>query len=83
MHEGLNLTKVITSLSKTLDFANKAIPLYQQLKPILFNAKDLLSIANIINTPDKTDNKKVENKNLNKEIEVKKIDNQNLPTFFQ
>ena len=74
MNGTLSLSKIITGLNKTLNVVNQAIPLYQQLKPVLSNAKDILHIVNIINTPD--------NKNNKIKIDQKKV-SKNLPTFFQ
>ena len=76
MYNGLNLTKIIGGISKTLNVANQVLPLYQQLKPIISNAKDITKIINILNGPD---SKSKTNNNL----EQKKVSNQNLPTFFQ
>ncbi len=80
--QGLSLSKIIGGLNKTLNVVNQAIPLYQKLKPILGNAKDLLNVVNIINTPENIDNKKDDDIKNNKVIEAKKVST-NLPTFFQ
>ena len=80
--EGLDLAKIIGGLNRTLTFANKAIPIYQQLKPIFKNASSLTNILNIMNTSDNNSKDNI------KEIEpvkspIKKVSNNNLPTFFQ
>ncbi|MBR1416629.1 MAG: hypothetical protein IJ572_02300 [Bacilli bacterium] len=80
---GLDLPKIIGGISKALGVINQAIPLYQQFKPILSNVKDISKIVNIINSPD---NEKIElNDNIKdaKVNEIKKVSNNNLPTFFQ
>ena len=82
LFEGLSLSKVFSGISKGLGLINQALPLYQQLKPIVKNANQLLSIFNQINTPD---NNILENKNTDNMVETKeekKVSN-NLPTFFQ
>ena len=75
--KGLDIGKIIGGINKTLEIANKAIPLYNQVKPILQNASSLTNIIKIINTPDNKTNTK---KEIN---ETKKVSNNNLPTFFQ
>ena len=80
--KGLDIAKVVGGLSKTLGVVKQAIPVYQQLKPILNNVKDLSKIVNIINTPDKSNNSTNEVKEILNES-IKKVSNTNLPTFFQ
>lgn len=72
-----DLPKIINGINKTLGMLNKAIPLYQQVKPILNNAT---SLNNILNMIKKDDDNKIIKKEPNKKI--KKVSN-NLPTFFQ
>ena len=78
--KGLDIAKIVTSLSKTLNVVNQAIPLYEQFKPILSNVKDISKIVNIINTPDKKEDNNIKYINYK---EMKKVSNNNLPTFFQ
>ena len=76
---GTNLTKTLTlggtldKISKVLNIANQAIPIYKEIRPILSNTKKVVSLVKEIN---KTNNKKT--------IETKAIDKptSNL-TFFQ
>jgi hypothetical protein len=63
----LTLPKVISGISKTLNIVNQAIPIYQQVKPIIANAGNILKIFNEINTPD-SNNK---NNNVQKDIDYK------------
>ena len=77
---GLNVGKLIKSLNRALDTANKAIPLYNQIKPIIKNASTLTNMLNIINTPD---NNNIKENNEKKENNIKNVSNNNLPTFFQ
>ena len=82
--KGLNISNVLGGLNKGLNFAQQAIPLYKKIKPILSNSKSLISMLDIINTPD---NKNDNNKEKIKEIENKKTSNNQindtLPVFFQ
>lgn len=74
MNNNLSLIKIINGLSKTINIANKMLPLYNQIKPIIINSSKALNNINI-NTNTKTN--KVTNDTLKKEV------NNNLPTFFQ
>ena len=71
----INIPKLVDNLSKGLNIASKAIPLYQKIKPILQNTDYLTNILNLIKTPVKEETKK-------ENIPTKKVSN-NLPTFFQ
>ena len=77
---GFNLVKIITSLNRVLNIANKAIPLYNQFKPILKNTNTLTNMLNIINS---SDNNLEKNKDIDSNEKLKKVSNNNLPTFFQ
>ncbi len=43
---GLTLSKVIGGISKSLSIANQVIPIYQQSRPILDKAKEMLGGLN-------------------------------------
>lgn len=70
--KNLSLSSILSGLDKTLNVVNQIIPMYQKIRPLLNNSKDLLNIINNINNNSIDDTKK----------EIKKVDN-NLPTFFQ
>lgn len=72
MNNNLSLIKIINGLSKTINIANKMLPLYNQIKPIIINSSKALNNINI-----NTKSNKVTNDNSPKEV------NNNLPTFFQ
>lgn len=84
--KGLSLTKIIGGLSKTLQIANQVIPLYQKAKPMISNARSLVSIVKemgkntkeTIKTPIKED---TATKNLPKQENTKK-ETSTSPTFF-
>ncbi len=42
---------ILDGTGKTLGVINQAIPIIYQVKPIMSNAKTLLKIANVMNTP--------------------------------
>lgn len=47
----LSITKVLSGLKKGLQIAKEAIPLYKEIKPMVNNARNILSIAKEINSP--------------------------------
>lgn len=72
----INIAKIAANLNKTLDVANKVIPLYTKIKPIIRNAPQLNNILKTINYSSKQNN-------TNKDITINKKVSNNLPTFFQ
>lgn len=68
--------KVIDGTQKVLNFANQAIPLAKQIKPMIGNAKTMFKVMNEF--------KRVEYPRLKKENNVNKSSNNytNGPTFF-
>ena len=72
MSNNISLLKIINGLSKTINIANKMLPLYNQIKPIIINSSKALNNINI-----NTKSNKVTNDNPQKKV------NNNLPTFFQ
>ncbi len=48
----LSITKVLSGLKKGLQIAKEAIPLYKEIKPMVSNARNILSIAKEINSPN-------------------------------
>ena len=80
----ISIGEILTGTQKTLNIINQAIPVINQAKPLFNNAKTLFKIANAINTDDKNNNKKIENKeektkeNIKENINIK----YNEPVFF-
>ena len=82
VNSGLSFGKVLNGISKTLSIANQVIPLYQQAKPMINNAKTILSVLKGIkdtNAPAKINNITTKKEPENKSI----IENTNTPIFFQ
>jgi len=74
---GLTMTKVIGGLTKTLNIANQAIPLYKEAKPMINNARNIYSVLkSFANNKNNSFNNNVNNKKITYE---KKSNN---PTFF-
>ena len=47
---GLTTTKIISGISKTLNIANQAIPIYKEIKPMVGNARKVISVIKELNS---------------------------------
>lgn len=88
---GLTLTKVLGGISRGLSIANQVIPLYQQAKPMIQNAKKIMGVLREFNSNNNNNNNN-SNTNGKTTIDVNKakektevINHQsgNNPVFFQ
>ena len=80
---GLTFSKIITGISKGLNIANQMIPLYQQAKPMISNAKKVMSIIKEFKNYD-TPKNNINNKNkTNITKKSQTIVNSSNPVFFQ
>lgn len=84
---GLTFTKVLGGISKTLGVANQIIPLYREAKPMINNARTILSVLKDVNKGSKTssNNKKTTNDSSStntNNTSSKVIRNNNNPVFF-
>lgn len=80
--KSFSLVKVLGGLSKTLNVANQLIPLYNQAKPMISNARSILDVLKNTNSKSTT-NKIIDTT----DYEIKKEEsinpsNFNNPTFF-
>lgn len=78
-----NFTKILGGISKTLNVANQLIPLYNQAKPIISNARNILGVLKEFNSKDFEESKN--NIIESKDYKIKKEElssNENNPTFF-
>lgn len=50
---GLSFTKILGGISKTLSIANQVIPLYQQAKPMIQNARTAFWVLKEFSAPTK------------------------------
>lgn len=89
--KGLSFGKVLTGLSKTLSIANQVIPLYQQAKPMIGNAKSAFKLLKEFSKPAEAETVKKEKavkidnniqKKTNTSSSSKVESNRNLPVFF-
>ena len=85
---GLSLTKIIDGISKTLQIANQMIPLYQRAKPMIQNARTIMStLKNLTSSSSKDSSNKIIKSNTTPKNtstslpQAKKIE-KNSPTFF-
>lgn len=85
---GLSLSKVISGISKTLSIANQVIPIYQQTKPMINNARNAFRVLKEFTKPSSnTENKSIINDKIPEKVSSKneKIEsssNYNNPIFF-
>lgn len=80
----LSLSKVLSGISKALNIANQAIPIYKEIKPIAQNARKIMGVLKEFNSS--SDSKPQKNIKENKSIEkkeVKMISTSSKPVFFQ
>lgn len=53
LFKGLSLTKVVSGVNNTLNFVNRAIPIYKQVTPIVKNVKSAFSTVGSIKEASK------------------------------
>ncbi len=84
VQSGLTFSKVLSGISKTLSVANQVIPLYREAKPMINNAKNILSVLREMNTGSSNkDSEKAKTKEIKKDsIKKTKTNYSNSPTFF-
>lgn len=75
----LSLSKVLGGISKGLNIVNQAIPIYKEVKPLVGNAKKIISVLGEVNKPTKVNETKV--KEIKEETKPYVISSN--PTFFQ
>lgn len=93
---GLNLSKILNGTQKVLNFANQTIPLVQQVRPLIGNAKTMFKVMNEFKKTEKTNTNinqnKVSSNTTTENITTRKSNNLNNnidnnldnigPTFF-
>ena len=82
---GFNLSRLLGGISKSLNVANQVIPIYQQLSPMVQNARkafgSLKEMANSKTTINSS--KPTANNNINMNQKRAIINSSNNPSFFQ
>lgn len=75
------LTRVLSGISRSLNFANQVIPIYQQAKPMINNARQVISAIREFahsDTPIVPAKKEIK-----KTVLENKVTNSSNPVFFQ
>lgn len=80
---GLSLTKVLGGISEGLSIANQVIPLYQQAKPMIQNARKVMNVLGELKKTNNISKTTVDVKNVKEKTESLKIQSTNSPVFFQ
>lgn len=81
---GLTFTKVLGGLSRTLTIANQAIPIYKEIKPLVSNARKVMSVLKEFNTSESTPRKVKQTIDIDEKKEtIPKSIASNNPIFFQ
>lgn len=80
----LSLTKVLGGISRVLGIANQAIPIYKEIRPMISNARKVMSVLKEFNaTPTKNTSNTITNIGTQKkEVETTSVINSATPTFF-
>ena len=83
-----SLTRVLGGTSKGLSIANQVIPLYQQAKPMIQNARKVISVLGELNKSNNNSNNTNNNKTTvevtsKEKTETIKVQPSNSPVFFQ
>lgn len=82
-----SLTRVLGGISKGLSIANQVIPLYQQAKPMIQNARKVISVLGELNksnnNSNNTNNKTTVEVTSKEKTETIKVQPSNSPVFFQ
>ena len=55
--KNINFNNLLDGTQKTLNVINQAIPIFYQIKPLINNTKTLFKLTQIINEPEKEENK--------------------------
>lgn len=79
---GITFSKILNGISKTLSIANQVIPIYQQAKPMINNAKSIIKVVQDFNPKNKKIDKPKELQN-NKIMANSNLTIKNNPIFFQ
>lgn len=76
---GLSLVKIISGLSKSLNIAREVIPIYQQAKPMISNARKAFEVLKGFNTKVSSN----QNKTISENRDSYVVSNPNNPSFFK
>ena len=57
--KNINFNNLLDGTQKTLNVINQAIPIFYQIKPLVNNTKTLFKLTQIMNEPEKEENKQI------------------------
>lgn len=88
---GLTLGRVLSGISRGLTIANQVIPLYQQAKPMISNARKVMSVLKEFKNTPITSSTSSSDNNISTKKEANYITSSNnslnkpesMPVFFQ
>lgn len=83
IRSGLTFSRVLSGISKSLNFANQVIPIYQQAKPVINNARQVLAAIKEFSHSDIPKTKVKETINPQKNTSFKSQSSLANPVFFQ
>lgn len=83
----LKLSSILNGTQKALNFANQAIPLYKEVKPIINNVKTLGKLSREFNKINKVENNNAnininKNNNISNNVQFNRQNNIPVPKFF-
>ena len=88
-NSGITIGKVLNGTQRILNFANQAIPLVKQVRPMIGNAKTMIKVMNEFKRTEgpkqntaTIENSKVENETINIEKDNNYVESDSGPTFF-
>ncbi|WP_413854827.1 hypothetical protein [Candidatus Ruminimicrobium bovinum] len=73
-----SFSKILSGVSKTLNIANQLIPIYQQSKPLISNAKKVFNVIKEFNNTTSNNTIIEPKKNT-----INSVSNNTNPVFFQ
>lgn len=88
---GITISNILNGTQRALNFANQAIPLVKQVRPMIGNAKTMFKVMNEFKRAEKPIRSNTTNNNITKEnivneaaeeIKLTNNSNNNGPTFF-
>lgn len=81
--KNLNLSKILTGANKTLGIVKQVVPIYQDIKPVIGNARNVIKTYNSITKPKIIQKKVVSPRTIIRKQPLKDVTINNNLTFFQ
>lgn len=81
--KGASLSKILSGTNKTLGIVKQVVPIYNEVKPMISNAKTFINAYNEGKKPEEIIKKIVPGRPLTKKQPLKDVSINNNLTFFQ